>query len=565
LNPFKFKLISIFIILILGSMAYSDSFHCSFHFDDRTSIINNFVIRNIDHLWGIWIFLPRRFITYFSFALNYHFNALDVFGYHLVNLVIHLITALLVWWLALLTFSQEAKLMALLAGLVFVAHPLQTQAVTYIVQRTASLATLFYVASLCFYIKFRLLNSSAKVGTGIFAKQKIYYIGSLITAIMAMFTKELALTLPLMVLLYEFCFFNGKKTFRWKYWAPFLFILLIIPLTLLLTETGARRFQELTSEPGMSSFQYLCTEFRVLVTYIRLVFLPLNQNLDYDYPLSHGLFEMPTLVSLFFLITILYAAKHLFLRYRLLSFSILWFFLTLLPESSIFPIKDVIFEHRLYLPLVGYSLFLVSGLYYLLGKKSIKTMCIVLGFIIISYAFLTYQRNKVWSDDFTLWGDVVLKSPHKARGYSQLGTAFSAQGNLTQAMSEYNKAIDLDPNDVQSHNDRGNIYAEQGNDDKALIDFSKAIELSPNFAEPYYNRGIILSNKGDYSKAIADYDKAIDINPNYADAYNNRAVSYFELKQYDKALENVHNARELGYAVNPGFINALAQASGQDL
>ena len=122
----------------------------------------------------------------------------------------------------------------------------------------------------------------------------------------------------------------------------------------------------------ISSMQYLLTQFRVMVTYIRLLFLPLNQNLDYDYPISQSLFELPTLISFLFLIIILFFAKRLFSKYRLVSFSIFWFFLTLLPESSLFPIKDVIFEHRLYLPLVGYSMFLVSGVYYLIREEALS-------------------------------------------------------------------------------------------------------------------------------------------------------------------------------------------------
>ena len=121
---------------------------------------------------------------------------------------------------------------------------------------------------------------------------------------------------------------------------------------------------------GISPMHYLLTQFRVMVTYIRLVFLPVNQNLDYDYPIFKSIFEFPVLISFLFLIFILFSAKRLFSKYRLVSFSIFWFFLTLLPESSLFPIHDVIFEHRLYLPLVGYSMFLVSSVYYLLGKNS---------------------------------------------------------------------------------------------------------------------------------------------------------------------------------------------------
>ena len=183
-----------------------------------------------------------------------------------------------------------------------------------------------------------------------------------------MFTKEIVLTLPLMIVLYEFCFFGLEtntcrkniKNINWKHLAPFLIMLLIIPLTM----AGARsinlgeigRLAEETQT--ISRGHYLLTQFRVLTTYLRLLFVPLNQNLDYDYPISLTLFHIPTLLSFLLLLLILTAGVVLFRRYRLVSFCIFFFFLTLSVESSIIPIRDVIFEHRLYLPMAGYTLFL---------------------------------------------------------------------------------------------------------------------------------------------------------------------------------------------------------------
>ncbi len=154
------------LISILGIIAYSNSFDCSFHFDDDNTIVNNTAIHDISDLKAIWNINNRRCIGYYSFALNYHYNKLDVFGYHVVNLTIHIITSILVYWLVILILStpvmrqdsiaRNKRSLALICGLLFVCHPLQTQAVTYITQRFASLATMFYIASLCFYVKGRL-------------------------------------------------------------------------------------------------------------------------------------------------------------------------------------------------------------------------------------------------------------------------------------------------------------------------------------------------------------------------------------------------------------------------
>ncbi|MBF0571614.1 MAG: tetratricopeptide repeat protein [Candidatus Omnitrophica bacterium] len=515
----------------------------------------------------IWHYFHGRFFVFLSLAFNYHFNGLNVFGYHLFNLAVHIITAILVWWLTLLTLStpamkedkiiRHANLIALFAGLVFVSHPLQTEAVTYIWQRAASMAAMFYLASLCLYVKSRLLQAegyNSQLG-------RFYYPAALITAVVAMFTKENTVTLPLIILLYECSFLNTKDRLNWRCLAPFLLTIFIVPVTFLFIKSQVFQSMhgDLRAHGGViTPMHYFLTQFRTMVTYMRLVFIPINQNLDYDYPVFKNIFQLPVLISLLFLTAIFYWAKRLFLRYRLLSFSIFWFFLTLtIPESSFWAMGDIILEHRLYLPLVGYSIFLVSGGYYLWGKNSIKAMVIVLTVIIGCNAVLTYQRNKIWKDEIALWNDVVQKSPHKARPYCNRASAYSSAGNFAQALVDYNKAIEIDPQYLQIYNILSNFYFYQGNFAQAILINSKIIDINPNIAEIYNNRGYVYKIKGDFALALLDYNKAIKIDPDDSIAYYNRAQIYYQLKKYDKAWSDVHKAKELEYAVNPGFISEL--------
>jgi len=432
--------------------------------------------------------------------------------------------------------SRHADLIAVLTGLVFVSHPLQTQAVTYIWQRAASMAGLFYLASLCFYAKFRLIQK------GDLVLGNFYYACSLILAIAAMLTKENAGTLPLMVLLYEICFFKEGNGIDWKKITPFLCTMLIIPLIMLLTKSA--RFQEIRGviegPGGISPFQYFLTECRVMMTYIRLAFVPVHQNLDYDYPVSRSLFEAPALASLVILITILICAKRMFPKYRLAAFSIYWFFLTLLPESSVIPFRDVIFEHRLYLPLAGYSLFLVSGMYYIWGDKRIKVMILVLAVLLTFNAILTYQRNKVWKNEFTLWDDTVRKSPHKARAYNNRGNAYNDMGRYDRAISDFTTAIELNPGYTDAYYNRGNTFFRNGNTVQAISDLSQAVHLSPKYADAYYNRGVIFTVQGKYGQAISDYTKAIELNPFMVKAYYNRANVYYLNHDYERARRDMH-------------------------
>ena len=489
----NYKSLVIIILILLGLIVYSNTFHNSFHFDDDPSITNNFAIRNIQNLRDIWNFWPTRFITFFSFALNYHFHGLRVSGYHIASLLIHIIASIGVCWLILLTLSsapfkkdrlrEYSGLIALSVALIFLSHPIQTQSVTYIYQRATSLAGLFYILSICFYAKSRLLANDNK-------NWKINYAISWIFAVLSMFTKENAVMLPFAILLYEYCFLKDNKPLKKGYIVPFLVLLPIVPALLFLTKPLP--FVSVTEIMGkpVSGYYYFLTQLRVLVTYIRLLFLPINQNLDYDYVVSKTFLDPAVIMSLFFLAAILFVAIRIFNKYRLISFSIFWFFLTLVPESSFIPQNgEMIFEHRLYLPMVGYSLFLVSGLYYLFKEKRLRFIIIIISLLVACYSIMTYARNLVWKDEFTLWDDAVHKSPNKARPYSNRGNAYKAKGNLDQAISDYNKAIEIDSNLAEAYNNRGNAYQTKGNLDQATLDYNKAIEIKPNYADVYSNRG----------------------------------------------------------------------------
>lgn len=604
-KPNYFNIPSIALIIIIGIAIYSNTFHSSFQFDDNKCIIVNPDIKDLSDLRAIFNYMPTRFITDLSLAVNYHFGRFDVFGYHLFNLLVHISAALMVWWLVILTLqtpalkdsriSGHSGIIAFFAALIFISHPVQTQGVTYIIQRAASLGTLFYISSLALYVRSRLLRHEE-------GKSRIRsscYALSFIALVLAMFSKEMTITLPFMILLYELFFFK-EDGIGWKRVMPFFAALAIIPITMM--ATGSVNFEEMRLEsesgPSIIPSDYLLTQFRVIVTYIRLLFIPVNQNLDYDYPISRTLFDIPTLSSLILLVIILIAAVKLFRRYRLVSFGIFWFFLTLLPESSIIPIQDVIFEHRLYLPMAGYAIFLVSAVYYIFENKGMKPVIAILSVIAISYSILTYSRNFVWKDGVTLWADTLRKSPNKARTLNNRGDTCQGKGDPDQAIYYYNKAVELDPKYALAFKNRGDAYTKKADPDRAISDYSKAIEIYPGYADAYNGRGNAYLDKADLARAISDYNKTIELNPEYAAAFNNRGIAYiekgdpdraisdcikaielnheygnayyslsaayFKKGQYDKSWEAVHKAEALGRKADPGFIEALKKMSGRE-
>lgn len=542
-KPRYANIAAIVLICLAAVLVYSNTFHTTFHFDDEESIIRNVAIRHLFDFKTIWDFWPTRFVTYISFALNYRLGQLDVFGYHVFNFMIHLGAALFAWWLALLTFSTpalkndrikgHAPLIALFTGLIFAVHPLQTQAVTYVVQRATALAALFYLASLCLYAKSRI---SGKGGA--------YYAGSLIAAVCATFSKETAITLPFAILLYEFTFLKTEDKKGWKYLIPFLALIFAIPLTAFITKFfNFQEMRKITEEPPFAtSPQYLFTQFRVLITYVRLLFFPLNQNTDYDIPIIKSFFTFPALSGFLLLSAIFIIALSLFKRNRLISFCILWPLLTLIPESSVFPIRDLIFEHRLYLPMFGYALLVSSGAYYLFGRKNIKLMAGILIAVTVIYSALAYHRNFVWKDELTLWSDVIKKSPQKAGAYNSRGNAYAALGDIARAIADYDRSIQLNPMYVDVYNNRGNAYAHKGDFKSAIADYDKVLQLNPFHVGGLYNRGVAYFKNGDLDKAIADFTGALQSNPRLAEAYQNRGSAYMQKGEVDLAISDFNNS-----------------------
>jgi tetratricopeptide (TPR) repeat protein len=547
----------IFAVVIAGIIAYSNSFDCSLHFDDA-----NF-FEKIDTISsaGIsdWLRLfPSRPIGTLTFALNYHFHRLDVWGYHLVNLIIHLINALLIWWLTWLTLSspvmktseisRHKTILAFLTGLLFVTHPLATQSVTYIAQRFASLATLFYLLSLILFIQGKLWQGNRNI-------PKLLFCSSLVSAVLGMLTKEIVFTLPFAILLYDFCFL---KTVPWKlerkdHSVILSFIMLIIFILLFFMLSSVRNpFNTVPPDQGysysISMKEYSLTQFRVILTYIRLFILPINQNLDYDYQISTGFFQLKTFFSFLLLLGILTAGVLLFKKYRLISFGIFWFFLTMSVESSIIPIsQNVIFEHRTYLPGFGFFLVLTGAFFYFFKERYIKIAVIILLIIASINTVLTYQRNEIWKNEYTLWSDCIKKSPDKARANNNFGLILFGEGKIKEAIDHYNKALRITPDYVPPYYNRGNAYAELGQYQLAFEDYNQAILLQPDYAEAYYNRGSAYSKFGQHQLAIDDFNKAIALNPNYAKAHNNRGITYGKLGQYQNAIENFNKAISLDH------------------
>ena len=528
LNRKKQWLVAALFILI-GSIIYSNTFHVPFHFDDEDNIknsslrIESFSLENISKVFSSGT-LKSRPVSNLSFALNYYFGGYRVQGYHLVNLVVHVGAGMLLYFLFLATLDlgvnkrkyPNGSLVALLAALVWLVHPLGTQSVTYIVQRMNSLSALFFIlAMLCYVYGRRRQIPSDTVQSS--TKGWAWFAACGASGLLAIGSKEIAATLPFFIFLYEWYFFQDAKWSWLKkklFWLAGVFFLFIV-ITYFYTDGHfvQRIFNNNCSNRDFSTIERVLTQFRIIIHYITLVFYPAPGRLalDYDFPLSTTLLSpLTTLYSLLTILALLFLALLLLRRERLLSFCILWFFGNLVIESSVICL-ELVFEHRTYLP----SMFLVLAVVALLCRflRSHIVPIITLVFVIGLFAYWTHERNKVWRTSRTLWADSVCKSPGKARPHVNLGLALLKENDATAAEQEIRKGLSLDPEAEIGHNNLAALLLKEGKAKEAEKHFQEALRIKPDYSMARIGLGTLLREQHRYQEAAEQFRQALKAAP----------------------------------------------------
>lgn len=426
----------ILLIILCGVFAYSNTFHVPFVFDDYPNIVDN---RSLDTLSkyfnstvGSNFILTSRWFALATFAFNKSIGGTGVTGFHVVNLLIHLSTGLMVYFLAKTTLTsfgenteQRYAIAPLIASLGFVLHPVQTQAVTYIVQRMTSLATLFYLVTFLLYARIFMSAPSLSLSK----RRMAFYLLAIVSTLLAMSTKEISFTLPLTLALFDVLFLKGSVKQRVTRLSPFVLCMLLMSFCLVGIDKG---MDAITHGGGdelsfsLPRLTYLYTECRVIITYLRLLILPVAQNLDYSYQVFTSLFQAQVLASLVLIVALfgcgcycVKASQKDTCRFpallRIAGFAICWFFITLSIESGIVPLLDTIVEHRLYLPSVWFFISIAVAITELYQRATTKKALVATAttLLIIISGCATFQRNKVWRDRAALWTDVVNKAPDR--------------------------------------------------------------------------------------------------------------------------------------------------------
>ena len=515
-----------------------------------------------------------RSITY---AVDYQFSGLNPFGYHISNIILHILTSLLIY-LTISALSGNSRI-AFFAALLFAVHPVHTDSVAYISGRRDILSTLFYI--LGFYL---FLESRKK-------KKSKFLILSLAAYLLAIASKEMAVTLPAIFFAYDFIsslpdegslanrlsnalkkIISSYKIFYLTFLVPA--ILFTCYKVLLKSPSNKEGFY------GGDLYIQFLTVSKILFYYIKLLFFPINLIADYSFnsfPLSQSLLEPETIFSLMALCAIALLTLRLLFKNKLMAFSLIWFFVTLLPVCHIFPHHELLAEHYLYLPSFGFVLLIALSLELLLTSARWRYyIYISFTLAIILFSTRTFYRNYDWKNSYTIWKKTVKTVPNCVRAvnnlgveyfkrkdlkqaknlhqkalkiqpayekaYYNLGNVYRTEQNFNRAIEMYKKAAQLNPKNFRAYNNLGNAYAMQKRYDEAKKEYKSVLKLKPRYAEAHNNLGNVYRSLGKTDLAIAHYRGAIKIKARYFDAYFNLSNVYAERKQYEKSIETLKQA-----------------------
>lgn len=499
-------------IAAAGIAAYANSLSCAFVFDDIITIVQNSNIRSLGAwLGGIDYSRVVRPLFQFSCAINYALGGLDPRGFHIFNIGVHILSGFLLFGIVRLTLSSErlrqeygskATAVALAVALVWVVHPLNTQAVTYLCQRCESMMGLFYLLTLYSFIRCMTPGRS----------RVPWLVLTVAVFILGMLTKEVIITAPLMCLFYDYFFLPGplkRSLARNK----------VVYLSLAAAWLAAvaaqlpviQQYPEtLAGETGAYSPPvYLATQAGVIAHYLRLVFLPYGLVLDYAWP--PATLSVSLVLSALLVVSLLSLTVRLTWKKHPAGFLGIWFFLILGVTSSFLPLEDAAFEHRMYLSSAAViTLAAAVVLRVLRGRPAAGTAGIVLTVAAVgTLAALTALRNRDYRSELSIWQDTLSKRPGNHRAWACAAMALDKLGRTGEAAAGYREALRLVPKDAATWYNYGNVLYKLGELDKSLESYRKALGLDPGRAEYYLGLGTALKALGKQEEAIAAFSSGL--------------------------------------------------------
>ena len=499
-------------ILLLGLILFAPSLDDGFHFDDEL-IIKDSNVTNPGRWQHFFNPFQLRQLTFFSFYLNYLVGGDDAFGYHGVNVLLHLANALLVYRL-LIPFL--GGWIASAGGLIFLVHPIQTEAVLYVYQRSTLLATFFSLLALL-----TIVSGQNNEGGGTSWRRKLLVF---VLFFLAFESKESALAVPLVVALLMGFRTQGAR-------AIVILVGALGAATLGLLVLLEEETVGIGAVDRIGPWSYFLTETRVVYTYLRLLIFPYPQSLEYDFPPASTLIDPTVLVGLGGLVLMGYALWRLCRHpaYRWAGLTGVAFWILLAPTSSLIPSYDFAFEHRLYMPMLAFAPFAAFWV------ARVPRRAVVLALLVGVLGALTVRRGSVWASEVRLWEDTSLKASGKARVWFNLGGAY-LESDPEKARDAFLRAIEIEPRFPEAFYNLGVIDQGAGDNLAALGSYQRALEQDPEYWPAVHNMGNVRFLLGDHSGALEQFGQTLRMNPDYWPAQYNLAIVYTAMDRPSDAV-----------------------------
>jgi tetratricopeptide (TPR) repeat protein len=550
------------VLVAAAAAAYGRTFSVPFLYDDSTSIALNTSLQHIATalIPPVDATVGGRPLLNLSLALDHAVSGLDVWSYHATNLAIHALAGLTLFGIVRRALAPRgepsATRVAFSAALIWTLHPLQTESVTYIVQRAESQMGLLYLLTLYSFIR----GAEAK-GPGM----RTWFALSVAACLLGMATKEVMASAPLVVLLYDRAFLAGSLPEawrrRWPVYAGLASTWLVLAY-LVLSEHG--RGGTAGFGTRVTPLDYAMTQFSAIVHYLRLCFLPYPLVFDYGIVLElRALRVVPCALAVAGLLGVTVWGL---VRNTAGGFLGACFFGILAPSSSFVPVAtETMAEHRMYLALAPVVVLVVAGIYRWLGRAGLP-FCLVLA---AALGAATWLRNETYRSDEGLWRDTVSKAPGNERAHNNLGYSLSlAPGRLEEAVVQYREALRLMPNFSKAHRNLGNALYSLGMKTEAIAELETALRLTPDQAEAHYDLGrALLMTPGRLNESVAQYGEALRLKPDYAEAHFGMGSALEKMPgRLDDAVAEFHESLRLNPDYAPAHSNlglALSMMPGR--
>ena len=544
-------ILSLCVVLLVTSFSLLPCIENDFtNWDDDLHVTTNTSIKslslnNIKRMFTSFYAVNYMPLTILSYTIEYRFFKLNPHAYHTTNLLLHLFNCMLVFWLIYLLSGKE--LIGFIVALLFGIHPLHVESVAWISERKDVLYSAFFLGALISYLYYLKKNTSAW-----------YYCLSIFLFILSLLSKAMAMTLPFVLPLFDYISYRKfTKNILLKK-IPFFIAAALFGIIAIFTQPFR---QEIT----YTIFDRILFASYGVLFYINKLILPIKLSCFYPYPEKvDGTFSPLFLFSPLLLAALIGTVFFLLRRRRKIIFGSIFFLITILPVLQLLPIGWAIAADRYtYIPSIGIFYIAGEGCYWLYKKKiqDYKTLKGIFSFIliviIIMLSYSTFHRCQVWKDGVTLWSDVIKNYPTTAMAYNNRGSAYLNQGEFGKAISDYGHALKINPNHLIAFDNLLRAYWTMGMKNEAKTLYKKATETNPNYEGAYNNLGNVYWKIGKKDDAIALYKMVIEINPNNAEAHKSLALAYYYKREYSLAVYHLNRAIELGYKVNPEFLELL--------